>query len=256
MFLCKFVLNLGKISVNKKEVMQVFYLPDVNNRDEAWLPPEEAHHCVAVLRLKKGDRLHLVNGLGTLYEACIIEIYKDRCKVRILSSVASFRKRDYHLHIAVALPKNIDRFEWFLEKVTETGIDEITPLLCRHAERKTLNEERCRRVLIAAMKQSGKAFLPVLHAPCSFEDFVKIPREGGRYLAHCQASQDKNMFRFLQKDEQVTALIGPEGDFSPDEVSLAMDCGYLPVSLGSSLFRTETAALAVCMAVYVVNEMK
>ena len=233
--------------------MNIFYTPDISGNTYT-LEESESKHCVRVLRHGVGDKLVLVDGKGGWYEAIITDANPKRCAVEVSNEIQNFEKRDYYVHLAVAPTKNIDRFEWFVEKATEIGIDEITPLLCEHSERKQINVDRIEKVAVAAMKQSLKAFLPRLNNLTNFETFCKNEREGLRFIAHCEEEQKSHLFSQLKPKEKVVILIGPEGDFSREEIELAKKTGFGEVSLGNSRLRTETAAVVSCQIVSLVNE--
>jgi 16S rRNA (uracil1498-N3)-methyltransferase len=233
--------------------MNIFYTPDITGKNYT-LEESESKHCVRVLRHSLGDKLVLVDGKGGWYEAVITDPNPKRCMVEVINEIQNFGKRDYYVHLAVAPTKNIDRFEWFVEKATEIGIDEITPLLCEHSERKQINNERIEKVMVAAMKQSLKAFLPRLNNLTNFEKFCKNENEGLRFIAHCEEEEKSHLFRSAKPKEKIVVLIGPEGDFSTAEIELARKVGFVEVSLGNSRLRTETAAVVACEIVGLVNE--
>ncbi len=232
--------------------MNIFFLPDVGS-GEASLNTEESHHAVKVLRLKQNDVLRAVDGIGNWYEAVIIHPDPKKCRLKILSVAREAGKSPYHLHLAVAPTKNSERTDWFLEKATEIGISEYTPLLTCRCERQRVNRNRLLHVAIAAMKQSHKAYLPQIHDPLSFELFVSRTYSGQKYIAHCQPGEKPHLKSLLVPAKQVLVLIGPEGDFTPEEVEQARKNGFLEISLGPSLMRTETAALTACLTVYLGN---
>lgn len=236
--------------------MQLFFTPDLNPSSENFiLSEEESKHAIRVLRMDFGDRLHLIDGRGGLYEAQIIDPHPKRTVLAILNVEEDFQHPRYHLHIAVGPTKNIDRIEWFLEKATEVGIQEITPLICEHSERKEVKLDRLNKVVVAAMKQSLKAYLPKLNAAVSFKQFLKnIPTEGvQKAIAHCVDAEKKYLNQIFEPAKHYIILIGPEGDFSDEEIKLAIQMGFHPISLGESRLRTETAALAACMEVSLLN---
>jgi 16S rRNA (uracil1498-N3)-methyltransferase len=230
--------------------MQLFYCPEVIN-GTLYLNPDESRHCFKVLRKKLGDVIHLIDGEGNFYEVRINMASQKRISFEIIKSWPE-EKRPYDLHIAIAPPKNIDRFEWFLEKVTEIGIDEITPVFCDHSERKTIKKERLFKILLSATKQSLKAKLPVLNAPISFRNFILKNHSTSCYIAHCQ-NQNKESLKNLPSSN-TTILIGPEGDFSSNEISLALKNAFTPIHLGNSRLRTETAGVVACHTVALQNE--
>ena len=224
--------------------MQVFYTPDILQCPE--LPEEESGHCVRVLRLGEGDEILLTDGRGSFYQAAIEQAHPKHCRVTLLKSWQPAPLWSGYLHIAVAPTKNMDRMEWFAEKATEIGIDEITCLNCRFSERKEVKPQRLEKILVSAMKQSQKATLPLLHGMTDFRTFVKQPFEGQKFIAHCEAGEKPLLSKVYHPGERVLILIGPEGDFSPEEIALAQEQGFQPISLGPSRLRTETAALAAC----------
>ncbi len=232
--------------------MHVFYTPDILLSTE--MPEEESLHCVKVLRLPEGEEVRLTDGKGFFYRARIVRAHPKRCAVEILETLAESEKRAYSIHIAVAPTKNMDRIEWFAEKVTEIGIDEISLIRCRYSERKDVKSERIQKILVSAMKQSLKATLPKLNSLVSFSELVKTPFQGQKFIAHCYEGQERVLFTSLyQKGQNALVLIGPEGDFSEEEVELALQNGFQPVSLGNSRLRTETAALVACHTLHVLN---
>lgn len=234
-----------------KEV-RYFYTPEAPVASE--LPEEEAQHAVRVLRLTEGDEMMLMDGRGNFYRACITEAGKKRCCYRVVETLPQPRQWQHHLHLAMAPTKNMDRTEWLAEKATEIGFDELTFLRCQFSERTTLNEERINRILVSAMKQSRKAEKPLLNGMTDFRSFVHQSFTGGKYICHCYEQTDltpKVLLRdVLKSDEDALVLVGPEGDFSIEEVRLAESLGFRSVSLGTSRLRTETAAL---VAVHLMN---
>ena len=226
-----------------------FYVPDAASTNE--LPAEEAAHASRVLRLENGDEVFLIDGTGCFFKAQLTLVTKGRCLYDIVERLPQEKTWNGRIAVAMAPTKVIDRVEWTLEKATEIGIDEFSLLNCAFSERRNVKLERLDKIVIAAVKQSRKAWKPLLNDLQPFENFVKQPRKGAKYIAHCYAEIDKKdlygELLQLNGDEEVTILIGPEGDFSIDEVRLAMSKGYVPVSLGQSRLRTETAALAATM---------
>ncbi len=235
--------------------MQLFFHPEVSEGDkEVVFPKEESRHIVKVLRKKVGDQLHLTNGKGWLFTTQLIVTGQNKCMARILSSEKE-PPPSYHLHMAVAPTKMNDRYEWFLEKATEIGVHEITPIICEHSERKVVKLNRFERVLQSALKQSLHTRFPNLNEPVSFSDFSLQPRKGQKFIAHCENTEDKNLLsKRIEKNSEVTILIGPEGDFSQQEIELALEKGWEAVSLGSSRLRTETAAIVACHTAALINE--
>ena len=233
--------------------MNLFYAPNISGNTFT-LNEEESKHCIRVLRLNLGDEITLVDGIGGLYKTKIFNPELKRCQVEIVETFKEFEKRNHYLHIAIAPTKNIERFEWFLEKATEIGIDEITPLLCEHSERKVINNERLEKIIVSAMKQSIKAYLPKLNQLTPFKSFIQTKQLGDTYIAHCNKSGLNHLKNSILSNTHSTILIGPEGDFSPEEVNKALQNGYKEISLGSSRLRTETAGVVACSIVNIVKE--
>ena len=226
-----------------------FYAPNAATATE--LPEDEATHAMRVVRLKSGDEMMLIDGRGGLYRAEVTTTAPHHCCYHIVESMPQKPQWQGHFHLAIAPTKMIDRMEWLLEKATEIGFDEVSLLDCKFSERKTVKPERLERIIVAAAKQSHKAWLPKLNPMVAFKDFVAAHPEGHRYIAHCYDEYAKvdlfDQLRSLPPTEDATVLIGPEGDFSTDEVEMAMANGFTSVSLGSSRLRTETAGLAAVM---------
>jgi 16S rRNA (uracil1498-N3)-methyltransferase len=226
--------------------MHLFYAPGLTDESSCTLSAEESHHAIRVLRLAEGDEVILVNGRGGWFETRISSAHAKACEVEVTRSLYGIGSPTWHLHVALAPTKQIDRYEWFLEKATEIGISEITPLICDHSERKDVKTDRQLRVVLAAMKQSLKAFHPVIHEPVTFKNFMKVPHEGVLTLAHCQGTEKKWLDDAFRPDLPITILIGPEGDFSNSEIKTAESNGYIPITLGNSRLRTETAGVVAC----------
>lgn len=233
--------------------MNIFYTPNISDKTYV-LEEQESKHCIRVLRRSKGDQLILVDGIGGWYEAVIVDPNPKKCVVHVSQSEQDYEKRKYRLHLAVAPTKNIDRFEWLLEKATEIGIDEITPITCEHSERRQINYDRLEKVLIAAMKQSLKAFLPKLNNLTTFESLIKNANTGVRLIAHCEEGIKPYLFNVVEPKQEVLVLIGPEGDFSIDEIQMAITNGFQEISLGRSRLRTETAGVVATQIINLVNE--
>ncbi len=233
--------------------MQLFYVPNISGA-EVVLDETESKHAVRVLRLQNGFQVQIIDGKGGFYEAEITDANPKKCRLSIVKSTYGFGKKDFHLHIAIAPTKNNDRFEWFLEKSTEIGIDEITPLLTSHSERKTINSERLEKILVSAMKQSLKARLPKLNNLTSIKELVSNNKTEYRYIAYCDDIQKNHLKDLAEKGKDTLILIGPEGDFSPDEIEFAIDNGFKVVSLGEARLRTETAGIVACHIVNLANE--
>lgn len=234
--------------------MQLFYNPELTaDRAQFTFPQEESKHIVKVLRKKIGDTLYLTNGKGYLFESRITAADPKNCTVTILTAVKK-PERAYKLHMAVAPTKMNDRFEWFLEKATEIGIDEITPLLCENSERRTLKQERMEKVVQAAMKQSLQTYIPKINKAITFTEFMALSQESNLFIAHCAAGEKPSLKSSLTPNKNTIILIGPEGDFSPSEIEITLKKGFQPISLGKNRLRTETAAMVACTAVALVNE--
>jgi len=227
--------------------MHLFYHPH-DQGDSFELEEKESKHAIRVLRLVRGDRVILVDGKGGWYEAVITEDHPKHCRLQIETKKQGYQPLSYTLHLAVAPTKNLDRFEWFLEKATEIGITEITPLICQRSERRQLNMERLEKILVSAMKQSLKAYKPGLNQPISVEEFLKTNRKGTLGIAHCYPLERQDIKK-LDHSGAYTLMVGPEGDFTEEEVGEALKAGYVPFHLGSSRLRTETAALYITTAI-------
>lgn len=234
--------------------MHLFYTPDIAVRSE--LPEEEAAHCVRVLRLTQGDEIMLADGQGCFYKAEITAVGGKRCLFAVKERMPQPPLWRGHLHIAMAPTKNMDRTEWFAEKATEIGFDELSFIACRFSERKVIKTERIEKILVSAMKQSLKARKPVLNEMVSFEKFVSREWKGQKFIAHCYEGEKALLKHCLAPGEDALVMIGPEGDFSEEEVRKAVACGFRPVSLGKSRLRTETAALAACHLLNLTNEIE
>lgn len=233
--------------------MQLFYNPKLDSSVSQFVfTPEESRHIVKVLRKKENDNLLITNGKGYIFEAKIMVADTKKCKAQIISSTKKHRKM-YWFHLVVAPTKSNDRFEWFLEKATEIGVDEITPVICDRSERKIVKQERMEKVLQSAMKQSMQAYLPKLNPITTYSEFVEKEREGLLFIAHCEEDEKMELKRRVAPDKDVTILIGPEGDFSEKEINKAYEKGFLPVSLGQNRLRTETAAIVACTTVNLIN---
>lgn len=233
--------------------MALFYVPDIAERWE--LSEEEAAHALRVLRLTAGAGLEITDGKGNLYRTSIASIAGKHCYVEPCEPAAMPKNWQGNVHIAIAPTKNMDRIEWFAEKATEVGVDAITFLNCRFSERKVVKTERVERIVVSAMKQSLKYSKPVVDEMVDFKRFIAAERPGAKFIAHCYDSERVLLKDVLVPGEDATVLIGPEGDFSPEEVEMAVKAGYRPVSLGSSRLRTETAALVACHTFILKNEI-
>lgn len=233
--------------------MALFYVPDIAATWE--LSQEEAAHALRVLRLTVGSELEITDGCGNLYMTEVASIAGKHCYVQPSEPLVKPKNWQGAFHLAIAPTKNMDRMEWLAEKVTEVGIDSMTFLNCRFSERKVVKTERVERIVVSAMKQSLKYSKPVVGEMTDFKSFVAEERQGAKFIAHCYDSERVLLKDVLPMGEDVTLLVGPEGDFSPEEVELAVKAGYRPVSLGSSRLRTETAGLVGCHTFMLKNEL-
>lgn len=234
--------------------MQLFYAPDIVPPHHT-LSEEESKHCVRVLRLGVGDELHLTDGHGNLYRCRVTDPNPKRCAVETVETIAEYGRMPYGLTIAVAPTKNIERFEWFLEKATEVGVTRIVPVECDHSERRIIKYDRELRVITSAVKQSLKAYHPALDELTPLRRLIAAPFDGRKFIAHCDdnAAHRRYLASEIGKNENILILIGPEGDFSPEEINFALENGFEPVTLGPQRLRTETAAVTAAVMAAVVN---
>ncbi len=249
--------------------MQLFYYPDITPALPLHLPEEESAHCIRVLRMKKGDTLSLTDGKGMFYRGEIILDHPKKCTVKIVQSIPDPSKRNFHLTIAIAPTKNIERFEWFLEKATEIGCDEIIPITCKHSERTVIKTERLNKVIVSAMKQCLKSQLPKLHELTDFKTFiansisVSNPDSVKRFIGHIPELSDsefppknpegRHLSEAYTKGSGSLICIGPEGGFTQEEVDQSIKNGFTPISLGNSRLRVETAGVVACSIVNSLN---
>lgn len=236
--------------------MQLFYAPEFSI-PRYTLPEDESKHCIRVLRMSIGDELHITDGRGTMYRCKIVDDNVKHCVVEVVESIAEYEKLPYELTMAVAPTKNIDRYEWFLEKATEVGVSEIYPLETAHSERRQIKPEREEKVITAAVKQSLKAYHPTLHPMTPFKELVTAPFDGEKYIAHCNDALGERAYlaSIAKKGAKVRILIGPEGDFSPEEITFALQNGYKAISLGNQRLRTETAAVVATVTISTINTL-
>ena len=233
--------------------MQLFYHPELEAKTEQFIfPPDESRHISKVLRKSSGDILQITNGKGLWFEAEILVPDHKKCSAKIISQT-QVPPKPYELHMAVAPTKLNDRFEWFLEKATEIGVHQITPIICDHSERKVIKMDRMEKVIQAAMKQSLQSYLPQLNPAISFKEYLTQPKNGELYIAHCEEDKKKELSHCAVAKKNTTVLIGPEGDFSPEEIQLALDNGFRAVALGNTRLRTETAAIVACTTIALIN---
>lgn len=234
--------------------MQLFYNPAINEDTETFsFDKEESKHIIKVLRKKDADILYVTNGLGLLFKTKIILASDNKCTVQILDTEKTDAPKQ-KLHLAVAPTKMNDRYEWFLEKATEIGIYEITPIICDRSERKVINPERFEKIILSAMKQCNQTYLPKLNPVISLKEFIKKENTGQKLIAHCEETNKKSLKSILKPKTDYIILVGPEGDFSSKEIELALENNYIPVSLGETRLRTETAAVVACHSVVFTNE--
>lgn len=237
--------------------MQLFYTTDIEE-GYARLPEEEARHCALVLRKKRGDQIHFIDGVGGFYFAEIIEADKKKCLLRIIQKEIDFGRRAFHLHLAVAPTKNMERFEWFLEKATEIGIDEITPMICAHSERRKLRLERSHKILLSAVKQSVRAYIPKLNEPSAFDKVIDKNNYAGVeqcFIATLEKADTKHLKAIAKPLMKTTILIGPEGGFSPEETERALQNNFVAAKLGQNRLRTETAGIVACHTLNLLNNL-
>ena len=238
--------------------MYLFYCPNIESQQT--LSEEESGHCVRVLRYTRGDEILITDGRGTTYTARITNPHPRHCDFEIISREKQQPHHSFHLHIAIAPTKNIERMEWAIEKCVEIGVDEITPLLCRFSERKQLRTDRLEKIILSAAKQSLTPYLPVLHELTPYDEFIKeyivqnTEYRPQKFIAHCYKEEKRLLKDEIERGRDVLVLIGPEGDFSEQEVRQALDLGFIPVSLGNSRLRTETATVVACHTAVLVNE--
>jgi 16S rRNA (uracil1498-N3)-methyltransferase len=234
--------------------MQLFYNSELDTSIKTFnFSKDESRHIVKVLRKSTGDLLMITNGKGWMFEAEVIIPNHNKCVVSILKSTFE-TPRPYTIHLAVAPTKMNDRYEWFIEKATEIGVDIITPIICQNSERKIIKTERFEKILQSAMKQSLHCYLPSLAPAIRFSEFIKMPQEGATFIAHCEDGEKLKFKDQIEAKKSITILIGPEGDFSPNEIELALKHQYIPVSLGASRLRTETAGIVAGHTIQLCNE--
>lgn len=240
--------------------MHLFYTPLISPGMDAFLLDEaESKHAIRVLRLGVGTEVRLVDGIGGYYEAEIQDAHPKRVVLAIKKAYANYQRLPYQLHVGIAPTKNMERLEWFIEKATEIGITEITPLICDRSERKEVKTERLEKVAVSAMKQSMKAFLPKINDAVRLSSWMEklgdaeTVNSPKRFIAHCDEGDKSSLTNQLEAGEDALILIGPEGDFSPAEIQLAKQKDFHPITLGTSRLRTETAGLAACMEIALLN---
>ncbi len=232
--------------------MNLFYVPDISG-ERFVLDKDQSKHIVRVLRKVSGDTVFFTDGKGTIYTCTIEEANPSACSLVVLEQKPGTDHRDFKLSLAVAPTKNIARYEWFLEKATEIGVDQILPFFSEHSERTSIKPERLQRVIISAMKQSLKSHLPNLATTMSFVDLISMDYTGEKYIAHAASGEPHPLSKTYTPRKDVLILIGPEGDFSQGELDMAFEKGFIPVGLGPSRLRTETAAIVACHTINLMN---
>jgi len=236
--------------------MQLFYTPDIDAASSTYyLNEEESKHCIKVLRLQTGEQVQLIDGKGNFYTAAIADAHPKKTQLQIISVEQDFNKRNHYLHIAVAPTKNIERLEWFLEKATEIGIDEISLIICQRSERKEAKVDRLNKIITSAIKQSIKAWHPVLNEVVALNKLLPAPFDGQKFIAHCEPGAKVSLKEQIRPLGKYLILIGPEGDFTPKEIEEALKNGFKAITLGKSRLRTETAALEACFEVNFLNRI-
>lgn len=234
--------------------MQLFFNPDIISSDTFFqFDKEESKHIIKVLRKKIGDIVYITNGKGNLFHSEITLESEKKCEVKIIK-IDTYKSKNYQLHIAIAPTKINDRFEWFLEKATEIGIDEITPIICEHSERKVYKTDRAEKIIQAAMKQSNQFYLPKINKPTLFNDFIQKDICTLKFIAHCEKDKKELFQNSFKPKQDILILIGPEGDFSSKEITKALNNNFIPVSLGNTRLRTETAGVVACHTVALIND--
>lgn len=229
---------------------RLFYA-EPNASGFAFLNEEESKHAIKVLRLQAGDTIYCIDGSGLFFEGEIIDILKKGCTIKINRSIPQFGAHNYHLHIAMGITKSPDRFEWFVEKATEIGIDVISPIVCNRTEKKGISVDRLTKIALSACKQSQKAKVPQINEPVLFKDFIISISSQQKFIAHCINEKERHLLtNILKPHEDTCILIGPEGDFTENEVEISQQVNFVPVVLGSSVLRTETAGIVACQAVH------
>ena len=240
----------------EETIMQLFYSSNIPESEMVLLDHEESRHCAKVLRKKPGDEIEVVDGKGNLYHARLLDVSSKTCKAEILEVISDYGKRNFSLTVAIAPTKNNSRFEWFLEKATEIGIDKIVPLVTKRSERKRIKKERLNKILVSAMKQAGKAFLPELCEPVNLKEYLTSLAEikMSKYIATCNMEDLAHLKDVYKKNNDVIILVGPEGDFTEEEVKSATEISFQPISLGPSRLKVETAGIVACHTINLINE--
>lgn len=233
--------------------MHIFYCENIN-QETIFLDETESKHAAQVLRLRNNDAVAVIDGKGKFCNATIINSNSKKCELKIENCKADFQKRSYHLHIAIAPTKQMERFEWFIEKAVELGVDEITPLICHDSVRTHLRMDRLQKVILSAVKQSVQAYIPQINEAVALDKFIAKTTGSLKLMAHCAGSNKKSIQEIVSENQNTMILIGPEGDFTSNEISLALQHNFTPVSLGKSRLRTETAGVYACSVMRSINE--
>ena len=235
--------------------MELFY-SNLIERDTIILDSCESKHCIKVLRKSIGDLVNVVDGKGTLYKGSIVSFNNKQCQIQIKEKIKEYGKRDYYIHIAISVLKNHNRLEWFIEKSVELGIDEISFIYCQRTLKKTIKLNRIYKTAIVAMKQTLKAKIPKINNVLKLEDFLKNCFSENRYICHLEKNNQEDLFHFkkeIKNKRNSCVLIGPEGDFTLDEISFSEKCKFQPVTLGRSRLRSETAGIVACHLLNIIN---
>jgi 16S rRNA (uracil1498-N3)-methyltransferase len=235
--------------------MHVAYLPKIDSTT-LFLDDNESNHCLRVLRMRQGDRLLLMDGKGSVFKSKILDAKGKNCLVQIMEKYIEVPQAEYKLHIALSPTKQIDRFNWFVEKATEIGVGIITPIFCDNSERTVLKTERVEKIIIAALKQSINPWRPVLSTPRKFSNFIAEAEDEQRFIAYCTDEHLPLLQEVAKNNSNTTVMIGPEGDFSSEEVEKAISKGFTPVSLGKNRYRTETAGVLALYSLVLINQKK
>lgn len=235
--------------------MHIFYSRHIDPNN-FFLEEEESRHAIRVLRLREKEIIIIVDGKGGFYKAEILKADQKKCLLNVLEYESNYGKREHFIHIAIAPTKNIERMEWFVEKSVEIGIDKISFIQCQRSERKNINKERIEKIAVSAMKQSLKAYLPELTEIVAYKDFLNSTLEEQRFVGHLEEGEKKDLQVVAQKRGNYCILIGPEGDFTPEEIAQAKSKGFMPVRLGNSRLRTETAGIVACHTLNLVNSLE
>lgn len=233
-------------------LMAIFFCENIS-ASSAVLNEEESKHAVQVLRMAVGSAIEVIDGKGIFCNAVIKVAHHKKCELEITQRFLDFQKRNYHLHIAIAPTKQMERLEWFLEKAVELGVDEITPLICKNSVRTNLRYDRLEKIILSAVKQSKQAYLPILNQAVPIEQFLRTKYDANKVIAYCETGTERTLQSTVSRNQSVIVLIGPEGDFTPAEIKFAFEQNFIPVSLGETRLRTETAGVYACSVLRILN---